>query len=145
MRIFQSLRSRIAQGKISLPDDEQLQLELARIRTNFRAQRSRVEILTSYFGETGAVNVLGRKLRLPRSIGLHNQYGLWGPGDARGELMIVVHAPEAELDAWFTTCERRASIDCPYCMELLQAEAVYLCRNARRPLRDLWPQMRMYE
>ncbi|TMA33286.1 MAG: glycosyltransferase family 39 protein [Deltaproteobacteria bacterium] len=108
-------------------------------------ERSRVEILTSYFGETGAVNVLGRKLRLPRSIGLHNQYGLWGPGDARGELMIVVHAPEAELDAWFTTCERRASIDCPYCMELLQAEAVYLCRNARRPLRDLWPQMRMYE
>jgi len=107
-------------------------------------ERSRVEILTSYFGETGAVNVLGQKLGLPRSIGLHNQYGLWGPGDASGVLMIVVHNP-ADLDAWFTRCERRASIECPYCMELLQAQAVYLCRNARRPLREMWPQMRVYE
>ncbi len=108
-------------------------------------ERSRVEILTSYFGETGAVNVLGWKSGLPRSIGLHNQYGLWGPGDASGDLMIVVHGPEADLDAWFAACERRAAIDCPYCMELLQAEAVYLCRDARRPLRDLWPEMRLYE
>lgn len=107
-------------------------------------ERSRVEILTSYFGETGAVNVLGRKRGLPRSIGRHNQYGLWGPGDATGELMIVVHGSEADVHEWFTTCERRGEIDCPYCMELLQAQAVYLCRHARRPLRQLWPQMKMY-
>ncbi len=41
---FQNLRARISQGKIKLPDDEQLRLELSRIRTNFRAQTSRVEI-----------------------------------------------------------------------------------------------------
>jgi hypothetical protein len=107
--------------------------------------RSRVEILTSYFGETGAINVLGRKRGLPPSIGRHNQYGLWGPGAATGELMIVVHSSEADLRKWFTRCERRASIDCPYCMELLQAQSVYLCHHARRPLRELWPQMKMYE
>ncbi len=107
-------------------------------------ERSRVEILTSYFGETGAVNILGRKRGLPRAIGRHNQYGLWGPGNASGELMIVVHGSEVDLHEWFTTCERRAEIDCPFCMELLQAQAVYLCHHARRPLRELWPQMRMY-
>jgi hypothetical protein len=41
---FQSLRSRISQAKIRLPDDEQVRLELARVRTNFRAQTSRVEL-----------------------------------------------------------------------------------------------------
>ena len=107
-------------------------------------ERARVEILTSYFGDTGAVNVLGRKRGLPAAIGRHNQYGLWGPGNATGELMIVVHDSEAQLRQWFTSCERRAEVDCPYCMELLQAQAVYLCRHTRRPLRELWPQMRFY-
>ena len=107
-------------------------------------ERGRVEILTGYFGETGAVNVLGRKRGLPAAIGRHNQYGLWGPGNATGELMIVVHDSDTQLRQWFTSCERRADIDCPYCMELLQAQAVYLCRHARRPLRELWPQMSFY-
>jgi hypothetical protein len=107
-------------------------------------EQARVEILTGSFGETGAVNVLGRRRGLPASIGRHNQYGLWGPGDASGELMIVVHANEAELLEWFESCERRAEIDCPYCMEMMDAQAVYLCRHARKPLRELWPAMRFY-
>jgi len=107
-------------------------------------ERSRVEILTSYFGETGAVNVLGRKRGLPPSIGRHNQYGLWGPGNATGDLMIVVHDSEAQLREWFTSCERRAEIDCPYCMELLQSQAVYVCRHPLKPLSELWPQMKFY-
>ena len=106
--------------------------------------RGRVEILTSYFGETAAVDVLGRKRGLPAAIGRHNQYGLWGPGNATGALMIVVHDSEAQLREWFGACERRAEIDCPYCMELLRSQAVYLCRDVRRPLRELWPQMRFY-
>jgi hypothetical protein len=107
-------------------------------------ERQRVEILTGSFGETGAVNVLGRRRGLPGSIGRHNQYGLWGPGDATGELMIVVHRDEGELAEWFESCERRAEIECPYCMEMMDAQAVYLCRHARKPLRELWPSMRFY-
>jgi hypothetical protein len=106
--------------------------------------QARVVILTSYFGETGAVNVLGRKRGLPRSIGRQNQYWLWGPGEAAGELMIVVHDSHDTLQRWFETCERKAEIDCAYCMELLQREAVYLCRQPRRPLRELWPEMKFF-
>ncbi len=107
-------------------------------------ERKRVEILTASFGETGAVNVIGRKRGLPHAIGRHNQYGLWGPGAATGELMIVVHGTEGNLDEWFERCERRAEIDCPYCMEMMQAQAVYLCHHVRRPLREIWPEMKIY-
>ena len=107
-------------------------------------ERARVTIISGSFGETGAVNVLGRRRGLPPSIGLHNQYGLWGPGDASGELVLIVHADEAELHEWFVSCERRAEIDCPYCMEMMDAQAVFLCRHARRPLAELWPSMRFY-
>lgn len=107
-------------------------------------ERARVEILTASFGETGAVNVLGRRRGLPHSIGRHNQYGLWGPDGASGELMLVVHADERELGEWFESCERRAEIECSYCMEQMDAQAVYVCRHPRRPLPELWPAMRYY-
>jgi hypothetical protein len=112
----------------SLPPDEQRQ----------------VEILTGSFGETGAVNVLGRKLGLPPSIGRHNTYWLWGPGAATGALMLVVHADEDELHEWFASCEKRAVIDCPYCMEQMNGQGVYLCRDARQPLTVLWPALKVY-
>jgi hypothetical protein len=81
---------------------------------------------------------------LPHSIGSHNQYGLWGPGDATGDLMIVVHPDDGALSEWFENCERRAEIDCPYCMEQMDAKAVFVCRHARKPLRELWPAIRFY-
>jgi len=107
-------------------------------------EQAHVEILTGSFGETGAINVLGRSRGLPGSIGRHNQYWLWGPGAASGELMIVVHDSEKDLHEWFTACERRAEIECPYCMEIMQHNAVYLCRHPRRPLAELWPQLKHY-
>jgi len=106
--------------------------------------QERAVILTSSFGEAGAVNVLGRKRGLPASIGRHNQYWQWGPGDASGEVTIVVHDSEETLNRWFTTCERKASIDCIYCMETMQREAVYVCREPRRPLPELWPEMKNF-
>jgi hypothetical protein len=107
-------------------------------------ERQRVEILTTAFGETGAVNVLGAARGLPRSLGRHNQYGLWGPGAARGELMLVESSDPTELARWFETCARVADIDCAECMEQLDAQSIYLCRRARRPLAELWPQIRIY-
>jgi 4-amino-4-deoxy-L-arabinose transferase-like glycosyltransferase len=106
--------------------------------------RQRVELLTTAFGETGAVNVLGAARGLPRSLGRHNQYGLWGPGDASGALMLVESDDPAQLRDWFEVCDLVADIDCPNCMEQLDAQAIYLCRRARQPLAVLWSQIRMY-
>ncbi len=64
--------------------------------------------------------------------------------DAHGELMLVVDADEAQLRQSFESWERRAEIDCAYCMEQMDAPGVHLCRQARRPLGELWPQMRFY-
>lgn len=107
-------------------------------------ERARVEILTRSFGETGAIDLLGRARGLPRSIGTHNHYWLWGPGDATGKLMIVVNDSQAELDGWFGRCERVAEIECPYCMPMMDAKAVFVCREPRRPLRELWPELKEY-
>jgi hypothetical protein len=106
--------------------------------------QARVEILTNSFGESGAVDVLGRARGLPRAIGRHNSYWLWGPGNASGELVLTVWGDEDELREWFESCEKRGAIECPYCMEQMQAQSVYLCHHARRPLSALWPALKVY-
>jgi hypothetical protein len=107
-------------------------------------QQARVEILTNSFGESGAVDVLGRARGLPPAIGRHNTYWLWGPGGATGELVLTVWGDEHELHEWFESCEKRGAIDCPYCMEQMQAQSVYLCHHARQPLQALWPALKVY-
>ena len=106
--------------------------------------RARAEILTGSFGETGAIDVLGGRRGLPRSIGTHNQYWLWGPGAATGDVMIVVHEDPTQLARWFETCELERPIDCAYCMEPMRAKSVYLCRKTRHPIAELWPEMKLY-
>ncbi len=107
-------------------------------------ERARVEILTTRFGETGAINVLGRRQGLPRAIGVHNQYWLWGPGDADGDLMIVVDDPALDIVSQFVRCTPQAKIDCRYCMEVMKRKTIWLCREARAPLAELWPGWKLY-
>ena len=108
------------------------------------ADRARVGILTGTFGETGAINVLGRPSGLPRSIGYHNHFWMWGPGDETGELMIVVHESEAQLREWFVDVELVGEIECDYCMPGLSEKSVYLCARPRRPFVELWPELKYY-
>jgi hypothetical protein len=107
-------------------------------------ERAGLGILTWSFGSAGAVNHFGPALGLPRAIGVHNHYWLWGPGEYTGETLLVL-APDADaLKRWFGDVERMTDIDCEYCMPFLRQSAVYLCREPRRPLADLWPEMKFY-
>lgn len=109
-------------------------------------ERARAGIFADTFGAAGAINVLGRDRGWPRAIGNHNSYWLWGPGDADGELMLVLTdtANEAELRELFEQVELVAGIDCPLCMEFVKRRAVFVCRRLRQPIQELWPRWKNY-
>jgi len=108
------------------------------------ADRARVGVLTGQFGEAGGVNYYGRERGLPRAIGTHVSYWLWGPGDVDGQVMLVLSDDEADLRRRYHEVAQVAAIDCPYCMPDLRRKAVYLCRGPRRPLADEWPELKVY-
>jgi hypothetical protein len=108
------------------------------------ADRARVTIVTRSFGEAGAVNILGPARGLPPSVGVHNQYWLWGPGASTGELVIIPHDDEATLRQWFESCEKRAEIECSQCMQTMDAQSIFVCRRPRRPWREVWQEMKHY-
>jgi hypothetical protein len=106
--------------------------------------RERVAVLTGHFGEAGAINVLGRPVGLPRAIGTHVSYWLWGPGDATGEVLIVLSDSESELRQRWAEVERVAAIDCPYCMPYLTRKSIYVVRRPRLPLSEIWRDLKDY-
>jgi len=106
--------------------------------------REHVVILTDSFHEAGAINVLGAAVGLPSAIGIHNNYWLWGAEDATGDVFLVVAPMGSNLLALFRSVERAEEIDCGWCMPFLRKKAVYVCRDPRRPLRELWPELKKF-
>jgi hypothetical protein len=106
--------------------------------------RARVGILASSFGEAGAINFFGPHVGLPHAISGHNNYFLWGPGGYSGDVMLVFAEPDSEVLELFDHVELAGKIQCAYCMPGLRATAIYICRRPRRPLRELWSQLKSY-
>jgi len=61
------------------------------------AERARCAIYASNYGEAGAIDFYGRRHGLPHAISGHNNYWLWGPDRARGEVAITVGESEEDV------------------------------------------------
>src|SRR5215211_3530832 len=108
-------------------------------------KRSKACILTGNYGEAGAIDFFGPQRGLPNAISGHNNYYIWGPGDCTGEVVISVGVPRGDLETVFGEVEKEAMIRCEYCMPDEDDLPVYVCRDPRASLQDLWPQVKHYD
>ena len=107
--------------------------------------RARVGVFAGNYAEAGAVDLLGRPLGLPAAISNHNNYWLWGPGDVSGELMIILGGDEARLRELYADLRQVGTLRCEWCMPSRNGKPIYLARGPRRPLAELWPELRHYD
>jgi hypothetical protein len=124
-------------------------------------ERARVAVLAPSFGEAAAIDFFGPELGLPRAIGTHNQYGLWGPEAAAGGLLLVVADEQnpriahqdvpagfrrgdtkRELASLCSEVQRLAVVDCRFCPPYVERRAVFACRGLHRPLAEIWSELR---
>jgi hypothetical protein len=110
------------------------------------AERRRAAIFTSNYGEAGAVDLLGRKLGLPRSYSGHNGFSEWGEppaGDVR-VLLLGFDGPR-EAAPQFVGCRVVATINDDVGLNNQeQGLPVMLCRIAR-PWRAIWHSLTHYD
>ena len=105
-------------------------------------ERGRVAILCSNYGEAGAVDFLGRGL--PPAISGQNNYYLWGPRGATGELVIVVNgASLEEMREVYAEVEIVGRMDAPYSMPY-ERRNIYLARGRRQNLSADWAELKHY-
>lgn len=114
-------------------------------RTLPPSERATAVVLTSNYGEAGAVNRLGGPLGLPGAYSGHNGYWYWGPPPVTRGAAVVVGSPEyqAYTGRRWADCRAAARIDNGVGLDNEeQGCAVLVCR---RPLADwarIWPGQR---
>jgi len=107
-------------------------------------ERQEVAIFTTGIDTAAAVSRWGPAAGMPRAIGGHNSYWLWGPGEASGDVVILAWPRDVDLSWWFADVERVAEFDCRYCQLRLKRQSVYIGRRPRLSLAEAWPRLKDY-
>jgi 4-amino-4-deoxy-L-arabinose transferase-like glycosyltransferase len=106
------------------------------------ADRARVGILCSNYGEASAINFLGHGL--PFAISGHNNYWIWGPHGETGEVMIVINgASLEEMRKYYDSVEIAGVMNHPYAMPY-EHRNIYLCRGRKGSIVKDWPDFKKY-
>lgn len=107
-------------------------------------ERSRACVFGENYGEAGAIEYYGPELGLPPAISSHNSYWLWGPGACTGELLLVLADERTRLDELFEAVEQAGVVRCRDCMPYEDGKKIWIARRLRRPLDQLWPQIKSF-
>lgn len=106
--------------------------------------RARAAIAASNYGEAGAIDFFGRRYGLPHAISGHNNYWLWGPGDATGDVVIVVGASQQQLEELFEEVTLADTVVSEFAVAFEANVPVYVCRRPKQPLPKVWPALKRY-
>jgi 4-amino-4-deoxy-L-arabinose transferase-like glycosyltransferase len=100
-------------------------------------------ILTSNYGEAGAIDRYGPRLGLPGAYSGHNGFGYWGPPPDRPGPVVTVGLDRAALARSFTSCRAAGRIDNREGIDNDERGApVDVCGGTRAPWSSIWPGLR---
>jgi 4-amino-4-deoxy-L-arabinose transferase-like glycosyltransferase len=106
-------------------------------------ERSRAVIVTSNYGEAGAIELMGRSRGMVAASG-HNNYWLWGPPSRPADVAIFPRHNRTNLDRLFAEVEQVGQTDCGDCMPYENQLPIFICRGPRTPLAVLWPSFKHF-
>lgn len=104
--------------------------------------QKKVAIVCSNYGEASAINFLGHGL--PFAISGHNNYWLWGPHGATGEIVIdITGANPEEMRENYDSVVIAGRMDNPYSMPY-ERRNIYLVRGRHKNIIDDWADFKNY-
>jgi hypothetical protein len=106
--------------------------------------RARACVFGQDYGQAGAIDVFGPRLGLPPAISGHNSYWIWGPRGCSGDVLIVLDDRRAALERIFEKVELGGVFRCKDCMPYEDNDPIWVARNPKLPLADLWPRLKKF-
>jgi hypothetical protein len=125
---WQEIAQRVAAFYHTLPPDEQRE----------------TAIFANNYGDAGAIDFFGPKYGLPKAIGGHQNYWLWGPRGYTGESLIVLgEGDERNMQKDCATYEVIGTTKDPLSRpdEWLP---IYYCRGFKWNLQTIWPKLKRW-
>ena len=107
--------------------------------------QAKCAIFGDNYGRCGAIDFYSKKYNLPKSIGVHNNYWIWGPREYTGELIIILGGDLQGKTDKFESVVIADTVRTEHAMPYENDLAIYICRNLKKPLRELWPHIKHYD
>lgn len=108
------------------------------------AEQAKCAIFGSNYGESGAIDYFGKKYGLPKAIGRHNSYWIWGPRDFDGEVIITIGESVEDVRHSFEDVQLAAMFSHPYVMPYENNLPIVIGRKPKASVKELWPQTRRF-
>jgi hypothetical protein len=108
-------------------------------------EKAKCAIYSTNYGRCAAIDYYGKQYGLPKSIGGHNNYWIWGPRGFNGDVLIAIGGELEDHKKSFREVTQVSTIDCKYCMPYEDNVPVFLCRNLYRDINEIWPRVKHYE
>lgn len=108
-------------------------------------EKSKCAIVASNYGRCAAIDYYGEEYGLPKAIGTHNAYWTWGPRNYTGEIVIIIGGNLEDHADDFESVKQMAVSDCRYCMPYEDNLPIFLARNLKANLRDVWAYEKHYD
>ncbi len=105
--------------------------------------RHKAVIYAGNYSEASAINFFGKTRGLPRAITAHNNYYLWGPGSASGEVVIFINLSSTPFAPYFAEIHHAGEVACAYCSD--KGKAVFVVRQIKSSLATIWPALKEYK
>lgn len=108
-------------------------------------EKSKCTIFCNNYGEAGAIDYYGKIYGLPKAISGHNNYWLWGPGNATGEIVIRLGGSKEAILKSYEEVKQAVLFTDKYCMPYENNMPIYICRNRRTSLQEDWMKLKHYD
>jgi len=107
-------------------------------------ERREAILVSTNYGEAGALELYGPEFGLPPVFATHNSYHDWGPPSDSVRTYVVVFADREDLERQFDSVVEAAVHTCGYCTRPQRRIPIYVARGPRFSVKAAWPSFKNY-
>jgi 4-amino-4-deoxy-L-arabinose transferase-like glycosyltransferase len=106
-------------------------------------ERARAVLLGSNYGHAGALEYWAEAYDLPPAFSTHNSFWMWGPPSMDADAVVIATGVSRErLLEFFNDVDEVAVSRSEWALESRISVAV--CRGPKRPIEEIWPEIRLF-
>ena len=123
----------------------ELAVEVSRVYRALPAEEQHnAVIISTNYGEAGALELYGEELGLPPVFATHNSYHAWGPPPDSVRTYIGVFVNRRDLERRFESLQEAGVQTCAYCTRPQQRIPIYVARGPRFSVTADWPSFKIF-
>jgi Dolichyl-phosphate-mannose-protein mannosyltransferase len=109
------------------------------------SQRATASILTSNYGEAGAIDIYGGRDHLPQAISAHLTFWYWKPANLDATTLVTVGFNPGDIAFFCGTVTRAGTVRMPDSVANQEAGTpILVCTHLRESINAAWPSLRSF-